>query len=146
MSSFTQHIPANSILCGCGVVTSGLSLCVHSDQPIGAPALRGDFTLLSEDETHAAAFETHLGDEISHNAFVRVKNSIPKTGEQGNFEAIHSELVLAVEANPQRIELLNQNLLGRQAWELAKPAASEHEALKSELAAVKAQLAALLKT
>lgn len=117
-SSFTQTVPAGAILRGVGPATQGLTLRVHSAQPIGAPALRGDFTLLSEDAAHVNVMETHLGDDVSHNAFVAVQSAIPKTGERGNFEALHATLVGAVGADAQRINIVNNNLFGRNVWEV----------------------------
>ena len=79
MTSFTQTVPAGTTLRGVGPVTQGLTLQVHSTQPVGAPALRGDFTLLSEDAAHASAMERHLGDDVSHNAFVAIQSALPKS-------------------------------------------------------------------
>jgi len=106
MTSFTQHVVAGATLRGVGPVTSGLTLRVHDAQPIGAPALRGDFTLLSEDTAHAAAMETHLGDDVSHRAFVGVQNALPQSGQQGNFEDVHAALVAAVGGDPHRMAVL----------------------------------------
>ena len=118
MTSSTQHLPANAILRGVGTVTSGLSLRVHDAQPIGAPALRGDFTLLSEDAAHTAAMETHLGDDISHRAFLAVQSALPKSGQQGNFDDVHAALVAAVGTDPMRMAVINENLLGRHQWKV----------------------------
>jgi len=48
-----------------------------------------------------------------YRAFVGVKNALPSTGEQGNFESIHAALVAVVGADPQRIAVVNDNFLGR---------------------------------
>lgn len=113
MSSFHQNVPADAILCGSGEANAGMIVRVHCDQPIGAPSLCGDFTVLQAN--HDDLMERHLGDAISHNAFIGVRNTLPRIGETSSFEQVRSELVAAVGAD--RMEVVNENLLGRQAWE-----------------------------
>lgn len=114
MSSFTKFIASGSTLAGCGPVTSGMVVRVHGDQLLGAPALRGDFTLVSS--IHAGVMEHHLGDELSHSAFVAVQNAMPQSGSLGNFEAIHAALAAAV--GGERMDVVNKNILGRDQWAL----------------------------
>lgn len=118
MSSFTQHVPAGSTINGIGAVTTGLRLRVHSDQPIGAPALCGKFTLLSDDAIHSVAMETHLGSAVTHNEYMGVKNALPKSGTSGNFEDMHAALVSAVGPDPHRMAVVNETLLSRKQWEV----------------------------
>ena len=116
MNSFVQHIAAGATLRGCGPATSGLALCVHADQLPGVPLLRGDFTLVSHAGDVLAA---HLGDVVSHNAFVDVQRAMPQPGARGNFEEVHAALLAAV--GLERIDVVNRNLLGRTRWELVGP-------------------------
>jgi len=118
MTSFTQRIPPNSVLVGIGVATQGLRIRVQDAQPIGAPALRGTFELLSAAAAHSAVLDTHLADDVSHNAYVAVLAALPPQGVLASFDDIHSTLVNAVNQEPRLIETINRNLLHRQAWAL----------------------------
>ena len=117
MTTFTQHVPLGATLRGCGPVTAGLLLRVHTAQPIGAPSLSGGFTLLSSGVAHAAVVDAHLGDDVSHNAYVDVSRALPKTGEDGTFEDVRASLVAAVGADARRLETVNRNLFSRSVWE-----------------------------
>ena len=122
MSSLHHHVPAGATLRGIGTVVAGLAVSVHHAQPIGAQALRGEFTLLAKDQVDAA-MATHLGDDVSHNAFVGVKNAL-FAGERGSFEAVRAALVQAVDADPERVAIVDDQLLSRRQWELVGPTAS----------------------
>lgn len=114
MSSFTKSVPAGATLRGVGVATKGLRLRVHDAQPIGAPALRGNFTLLSDDDAHASLMDTHLAEDVSHNAYVAVL--LATKGSDASFDDVHATLVQAVGPDPRLLETLNRNLFHRQAW------------------------------
>lgn len=118
MTSFAQHIAANSVLAGIGSVTKGLRIRVHADQRLGAPALVGRFTVLSNSKGHDALLDTHLADDVSHNAFTQVRAAIPRTGGNASFEALHDSLVSAVGGNVRHLEIINRNLLHRSQWAL----------------------------
>lgn len=118
MTSFTQTIPAGSTLRGVGSATKGLRIRVQDSQRIGAPALCGNFTILSDSETHNSLMETHLADDVSHNSYVAFRAAMPTDGSVASFEDIHAKLVDAVGQDPSMIEIVNRNLLNRQVWAL----------------------------
>ena len=112
MSSFHQNVPADAILCGSGEANAGMIVRVHSEQPLGAPSLCGDFTMLQGNDE---LMEMHLGDVISHNAFIGVRNALPQNGETSSFEHVRSAFVAAV--GPDRMDVVNEHLFARQGWE-----------------------------